>query len=236
MPLFFFHAPRADNALAVRVVPCYAIKAKSKRRFLMTVCIGMIDHKTKHVWMAADSQSSGDSEKMFLANDCPLERKIFPLRGIDGVRVAYAGYVVDGQIVAAMGAFSKSGGIVGDIDEEFVAGRIAPAVFSALRERRRTSIRDGIESLQSQFVIATASRAWVLWQDGSVTKIRDSWAIGSGEEKALGALSAAAKGGMGPRDALVCAVKAASETGLYCGGDILVVDATDGTEEIVRQG
>ena len=203
----------------------------------MTVCIGMIDHKTKHVWMAADSQLSGLNRKQFEANESEITKKIFRLRGTEHCYMAGTGCLPDLQTLAmASGLASGDSEKLGKIDDGYVFDVTVPAVFSALRDRKRLMLKDGIESMDSMFLMATADSLGGLWDDGGVTRIRDAWSIGAGEEQAIGALSVALASGMGPREALISAVKAASETGLYCGGDILIVDATDGKEEIVGQG
>ena len=114
------------------------------------------------------------------------------------------------------------------IDITYVINSLVPYIVGTLKSHGvncnlKTKELDGDEStfIPNTFLFAYEDRAWMIWNDLSVTELQDYLAIGSGSDVANGALFATPE--KNPFTRIVTSIDAAAETTLFVdnGVDIL---------------
>jgi ATP-dependent protease HslVU (ClpYQ) peptidase subunit len=112
-----------------------------------------------------------------------------------------------------------------EITTEFIVKSLVPTIVATL-EGNGVDCSEGdekksIKYMPNSFIFAINDKAWLIWNDLSVTEIVDTMAIGSGSDIAKGALYATKD--KDPFSRIVTCIDAASETTLYVddGIDIL---------------
>ena len=114
-----------------------------------------------------------------------------------------------------------------DLDTEFVVRVLAPTIAGGLKSNGVVvEAPEGAlcDLMPNAFIFAYKDKAWVIWNDFSVSEIEDYLAIGSGSDVAKGALFATPTKNAFER--IVTCIDAAAETTLYVddGIDLLATE------------
>ena len=117
------------------------------------------------------------------------------------------------------------------IDTDFIICSLAPTIAAGLKANGiNVEVKDDdvCTMLPNAFIFAYKDRAWMIWNDLSVSELEEYFAIGSGSDVAKGALFATKK--QNPFERIVTAIDAASESTLFVddGIDLLVTGEHDG--------
>ena len=180
----------------------------------MSVVIALRDEKNKRFALGADGQVTRGQLKMTLPSSCG---KIWQIS--DGIIMGGVGALRDIQIVRAAALIWPSEFLNEiEIDEIWIINCLVPRIFTALREQKRLyREKDSeIEYMESMFIFAIDSSAFVIDSSGGVIPIEDYCAIGSGEEVAIGVLEATRDNKeMSVQDRILAAINACADKTVY---------------------
>ena len=181
--------------------------------------------------LGADKQvSSGDSKDHTIT-------KIWPVEELPGAVMGGVGSARASQIIQYSSIIDKN--LIGkDITTEFVICALAPTIAAGLKANGiNIEAKDGdfCDMMPNSFIFAYKDKAWMIWNDLSVTEIGDYLAIGSGSDVARGALFATKK--HNPFERIVTAIDAAAESTLFVddGIDLLATGEHDGDNEKIAK-
>lgn len=160
--------------------------------------------------LGADKQvSSGDSKDHTIT-------KIWPVAELSGAIMGSVGSARASQIVQYANIIDKN--ILGDdMSTDFVVCSLAPTIAAGLKANGiSVEAKDGefCELMPNSFIFAYRDKAWMIWNDLSVTEIGDYMAIGSGSDVARGVLFATKKN-KNPFERVVVSIDAAAESTLF---------------------
>lgn len=160
--------------------------------------------------IGADKQvSSGDSKDHTIT-------KIWPVEELPGAVMGSVGSARASQIIQYANIIDKNL-IKGDVDMDFIVCALAPTIAAGLKANgiNIDAKEDGVcEMMPNSFIFAYKDKAWMIWNDLSVTEIGDYLAIGSGSDVARGALFAT-KQNKNPFERIVTSIDAAAESTLF---------------------
>ena len=121
---------------------------------------------------------------------------------------------------------------------DFVICSLAPTIAATLKSNGIV-VEPGegglCDLMPNAFIFAYKDKAWMIWNDLSVTEITDYFAIGSGADVARGALFVTED--KNPFDRIVSCIDAAAESTLFVddGIDILVTDEHKDDEKLLAK-
>ena len=171
--------------------------------------------------LGADKQVSTGGSKEHTST------KIWPVAELPGAIMGGVGSARASQIIQYANIIDK------DIDTDFIICSLAPTIAAGLKANGiNIEVKDDdiCTMLPNAFIFAYKDRAWMIWNDLSVSELEEYFAIGSGSDVAKGALFATKK--QNPFERIVTAIDAASESTLFVdnGIDLLVTGEHDGDE------
>lgn len=154
--------------------------------------------------------------------------KIWEVPDLPGAIMGSVGTIRASQIIQYSNVVDKNClENINRINTDFIIGSLAPAIASAL-DANGIKV-DNVEGatctvIPNAFLFAYKDKAWMIWNDLSVSEIDDYLAIGSGAEVARGALFATSK--LNPFERIVTSIAAASESTLFVddGLDLLATE------------
>lgn len=141
--------------------------------------------------------------------------KIWNVSDLDGAIMGGVGSARASQVIQYSNIIDKNS-LHAEPTTEFVICALAPAIAITLKEAGiKLDAREDASCLlmPNAFIFAYKDRAWMIWNDLSVTEIGDYFAIGSGSEVAMGVLYATA--GKNPFERIVTCIDAAAESILF---------------------
>ena len=176
--------------------------------------------------LGADKQVSTGGSKEHTST------KIWPVAELPGAIMGGVGSARASQIIQYTNIIDKNL-IDKDIDTDFIICSLAPTIAAGLKANGiNIEVKDDdvCTMLPNAFIFAYKDRAWMIWNDLSVSELEEYFAIGSGSDVAKGALFATKK--QNPFERIVTAIDAASESTLFVdnGIDLLVTGEHDGDE------
>ena len=176
------------------------------------------------VVLGADKQVSTGGSKEHTST------KIWPVDELPGAVMGSVGSARASQIIQYASVIDKNM-ISKDVDTDFIICSLAPTIAAGLKANGiNVEVKDDdvCTMLPNSFIFAYKDKAWLIWNDLSVSELTEYFAIGSGSDVAKGALFATKK--HNPFERIVTAIDAASESTLFVddGIDLLVTDEHDG--------
>lgn len=181
--------------------------------------------------LGADKQvSAGDSKDHTITKIWEVEELPGAIMG--GVGSARASQIIQYANIIDKNLISK------DISTEYIICALAPTIAAGLKANGiNIEAKDGdfCDMMPNSFIFAYKDKAWMIWNDLSVTEIGDYLAIGSGSDVARGALFATKK--HNPFERIVTAIDAAAESTLFVddGIDLLATDKHDDDDEKIAR-
>jgi 20S proteasome alpha/beta subunit len=174
--------------------------------------------------LGADKQVSTGGSKEHTST------KIWPVEELPGAVMGSVGSARASQIIQYASVIDKNL-ISKDIDTDFIICSLAPTIAAGLKANGfNLEVKENelCELMPNSFIFAYKDRAWLIWNDLSVSELEEYFAIGSGSDVAKGALFATKK--HNPFERIVTAIDAASESTLFVddGIDLLATGEHDG--------
>lgn len=154
--------------------------------------------------------------------------KIWEVQDLPGAIMGSVGTARASQIIQYSSVVDKNClENINNIDTDFIVNSLAPTIAGALKANgiKIDAFEDATcPMMPNAFLFAYKDRAWMIWNDLSVTEMDDYLAIGSGSEVANGALFATK--GKNPFERIVASIAAASESTLFVddGLDLLATE------------
>lgn len=171
------------------------------------------------VYLAVDSQCTCGVSKVTLTN--PNNYKIWKTKGLDHSFMCHTGMCRDIGVVKYNCFISEKRRMLGDIDIDFVQGKMIFDMYDALKERNFTDDENG-PHMASEFLFAYRDKIYELSRGLFVLEIDDYVALGSGRDSAMGSLAATV--GEPVEERLLKAVVAAQNIDLAVGYPIIITD------------
>ena len=167
--------------------------------------------------LGADKQiSTGDSKNH-------TSTKIWPVYDLNGAIMGSVGSARASQIIQYANIVDKNNLQVEPTTDFVVCSLVEPG-------------ENGLcDLMPNAFIFAYRDKAWMIWNDLSVSEIEDYFAIGSGSDVASGALYATKE--KNPFERVVTAIDAAAETTLFVddGIDVLVTEEHKDDEKLLAK-
>jgi len=183
--------------------------------------------KENKVYMGADSQVSKGGTRLSLSN--PNNYKVWKVKGVENCLMGSVGNLRDACVIRIMhGLVREIDAIKGDIDFEYVVGRIVPLIKEELTDYgylKKDALFDGFDS---SFLFAYEDKLFYINSDASVIEIDDCIAIGSGSNEAIGSLITSSNE-EDCEQRIVKAIKSSAAHDIYVDYPIVLVD-TESTE------
>lgn len=181
--------------------------------------------------LGADKQVSTGGSKEHTST------KIWPVAELPGAIMGSVGSARASQIIQYANIIDKNM-ITKDVDTDFIICSLAPTIAGGLKANGiNTEIKDDdlCTMLPNSFIFAYGDKAWLIWNDLSVSELDEYFAIGSGSDVAKGALFATKK--QNPFERIVTAIDAAAETTLFVddGIDLLATDYHETDKEQIAK-
>jgi len=183
--------------------------------------------------LGADKQVSvGDSKDH-------TNTKIWPVTELPGAIMGSVGSARASQIVQYMNIIDKN--LIPENQEvstDFIICSLVPTIAAGLKQNGiNVDIPDGgsCELMPNSFIFAYKDRAWMIWNDFSVSEIEGYFTIGSGSDVARGALFATED--KNPFERIVTSIDAAADTTLYVdnGIDLLATEDFEGDDVAIAR-
>ena len=181
--------------------------------------------------LGADKQiSTGDSKNH-------TSTKIWPVYDLNGAIMGSVGSARASQIIQYANIVDKNNLQV-EPTTDFVVCSLVPTIAQTLKANGIV-VEPGENGLcdlmPNAFIFAYRDKAWMIWNDLSVSEIEDYFAIGSGSDVASGALYATKE--KNPFERVVTAIDAAAETTLFVddGIDVLVTEEHKDDEKLLAK-
>ena len=177
--------------------------------------------------LGADKQvSTGDSKDH-------TSTKIWAVAELPGAIMGGVGSARASQIIQYSNIIDKNM-FDGEISTDFIICSLAPTIAGGLKQNGinlDTKEESVCEMMPNSFIFAYKNRAWLIWNDLSVTELDSYLAIGSGADVAKGALFATKD--KNPFERIVTAIDAAAESTLFVddGIDLLATAAHEDDEK-----
>ena len=163
--------------------------------------------------------------------------KIWPILDLEGAIMGSVGSARASQIIQYSDIIDKNM-LHKEVSTDFIICSLAPTIAATLKSNGIV-VEPGENGLcdlmPNAFIFAYKDKAWMIWNDLSVTEIDNYFAIGSGSDVASGALFATKE--KNPFERIVTAIDAAAETTLFVdnGIDLLVTDFKDKDDELITK-
>jgi len=180
------------------------------------------------------------ADKQITAGDFKdhITTKIWPLEELPGAVMGSVGSARASQIIQYSNVIDKNMLVGGDIDTDFVICSLAPTLAAGLKANgvKVQFPEDGdTEMMPNSFIFAYKDRAWMIWNDLSVSELDEYFAIGSGADVARGALFATRK--LNPFERIAVSIDAAAEYTLFVdnGIDIVATDYLENDDKLIAK-
>lgn len=162
--------------------------------------------------------------------------KIWPVEELPGALMGSVGTCRASQIIQYANIIDKNL-INGDLSTDFIICSLAPTIAAGLKAHGivvEPGENGSCDMMPNSFIFAYKDKAWMIWNDLSVTEIGDYLAIGSGADVARGALFATKKE-KNPFERIVTSIDAAAESTLFVddGIDLLATKSHKDDAELV---
>ena len=183
-------------------------------------------HDKDRIVLGADKQASTGGSKEHTST------KIWPVAELPGAIMGGVGSTRASQIIQYANIIDKNF-VDENIDTDFIICSLAPSIAAVLKANGiNVEVKDDdiCTMLPNAFIFAYKDRAWMIWNDLSVSELEEYFAIGSGSDVAKGALFATKT--QNPFERIVTAIDAASESTLFVddGIDILATGEHNGDD------
>jgi 20S proteasome alpha/beta subunit len=171
--------------------------------------------------LGADKQASAGGSKDH------TNTKIWKVDELPGAIMGSVGSARASQIIQYSHIVDKNL-IQKDLDTDYIICVLAPAIAATLKHNGividPVVKEETCPMLPNAFIFAYKERAWMIWNDLSVSELEEYLAIGSGADVAKGALFATPE--KNPFDRIVTSIDAAATTTLFVddGIDLLVTE------------
>ena len=181
--------------------------------------------------LGADKQiSAGDSKNH-------ASTKIWEVPDLEGAIMGGVGSARASQVIQYSSIVDKNL-IDSDLSTNFIVCSLAPTIAQTLKANGVVVDvpNEGLcELMPNSFICAYKDKAWMIWNDLSVSEIEDYFAIGSGSDVAQGALFATKD--KDPFTRIVTSIDAAAETTLFVdnGIDLLATDTEPSDEKLIAK-
>ena len=182
--------------------------------------------------LGADKQvSTGDSK-------AHTSTKIWQVEELPGAVMGSVGSARASQVIQYSNVIDRNLVNEADLSTDFIICSLAPMIAAGLKqngislENKEETVCD---MMPNSFIFAYQDRAWMIWNDLSVTEIGEYLAIGSGSDVARGALFATKN--KNPFERIVTAIDAAADSTLFVddGIDMLVTGVHKGDREKIAK-
>lgn len=182
--------------------------------------------------LGADKQvSTGDSK-------AHTSTKIWQVEELPGAVMGSVGSARASQVIQYSNVIDRNLVNEADLSTDFIICSLAPMIAAGLKqngislENKEENVCD---MMPNSFIFAYQDRAWMIWNDLSVTEIGEYLAIGSGSDVARGALFATKN--KNPFERIVTAIDAAADSTLFVddGIDMLVTGVHKGDREKIAK-
>lgn len=179
------------------------------------------------IYMGADSQVTRGGTRLSLSN--PNNYKIWKVKGVENCLMASVGDLRDACVIRIMnGLVREIDALKGEVDFEYVVGRIVPLIKEELIDYGYIK-KDGVfEGFESSYLFAFEDKLFYINRDASVIEIDDCIAIGSGSNEAIGSLITSSKE-EDSEQRIVKAIKSSAAHDIYVDYPIILVN-TETTE------
>ena len=179
------------------------------------------------IYMGADSQVTRGGTRLSLSN--PNNYKIWKVKGVENCLMASVGDLRDACVIRIMnGLVREIDALKGEVDFEYVVGRIVPLIKEELSDYGYIK-KDGVfEGFESSYLFAFEDKLFYINRDASVIEIDDCIAIGSGSNEAIGSLITSSKE-EDSEQRIVKAIKSSATHDIYVDYPIILVN-TETTE------
>lgn len=164
--------------------------------------------------LGADRQSSVGGTKDHTST------KIWPVRDLPGALMGSVGSARASQVIQYSNVIDKNV-LSKEITTEYIICVISPLIAASLKSNGvAVNNPDGgiCDIMPNTFIFAYKDKAWMIWNDFSVSEITDYLAIGSGSDIAKGALFATQD--KNPFERIVTGIDAAAINTLYVDNEI----------------
>ena len=163
--------------------------------------------------------------------------KIWPVDELPGALMGSVGTARASQIIQYTHVIDKNLLNDNDVDTDFIICSLAPTIAAGLKSNGivvEAGESSTCELMPNSFIFAYRDRAWMIWNDLSVTEIEDYLAIGSGSDVARGALYATKKS-KNPFERIVTSIDAAADSTLFVddGIDLLATKVHKDDAELI---
>lgn len=143
--------------------------------------------------------------------------KIWPVQDLQGAIMGSVGTARASQIIQYSSVVDKNClENINNIDTDFIVNSLAPTIATALKANgfnTDASPDSPCTMIPNSFLFAYKDKAWVIWNDLSVTELEDYLAIGSGSDVARGVLYATMD--KNPFERIFTSIDAATDSTLF---------------------
>lgn len=188
----------------------------------MSLVIGIKQREKHRIILGSDTQSSVGDYKNHNTT------KIWEVQDLPGAIMGSVGTARASQIIQYSSVVDKNClENINNIDTDFIVNSLAPTIAGALKANgiKIDAFEDATcPMMPNAFLFAYKDRAWMIWNDLSVTEMDDYLAIGSGSDVARGSLFSTKD--KNPFERIVTSIAAASESTLFVddGLDLLATE------------
>ena len=174
------------------------------------------------IYMGADSQVTRGGTRLSLSN--PNNYKIWKVKGVENCLMASVGDLRDACVIRIMnGLVREIDALKGEVDFEYVVGRIVPLIKEELIDYGYIK-KDGVfEGFESSYLFAFEDKLFYINRDASVIEIDDCIAIGSCSNEAIGSLITSSKE-EDSEQRIVKAIKSSAAHDIYVDYPIILVN------------
>lgn len=164
-----------------------------------------------------------DSQASMSGNKEHNTMKLWPVKSLPGAVIGGVGLARASQIIQFCDIIDKNC-ISDDITTEYIVRSFIPMLVNALTSNgiNTESEKSFGTMIPNTFIFAYKNKAWVIFNDLSVSEIDDYFTIGSGADVAKGVLFATTKNS-NSFERIVMAVQAAAENTLYVDDNIVLL-------------
>lgn len=181
--------------------------------------------------LGADKQVSTGGSKEHTST------KIWEVEELPGAIMGSVGSARASQIIQYASVIDKN--MIGkEVNTDFIICSLAPTIAGGLKANGiNTEVKDDdlCTMMPNSFIFAYKDKAWLIWNDLSVSELTEYFAIGSGSDVAKGALFATKK--HNPFERIVTAIDAAAESTLFVddGIDLLATDYKETDKALIAK-
>lgn len=165
----------------------------------------------------AGNQKREDVHKIFTFDDCPNT----VMGGVGRLNIIQGISLMD-NIIPEVNRLKDN------VNTKLIYTTVFPNIIEQLKSWKRIKT-DNITMPDSEIMLAYKDKCWIVCSDGCTDEINDYWAIGSGEEVALGSLAQTKD--LDPEERVRKAVMAAGERTIYVNTNVEIYKTYDDTKD-----